>query len=108
MTRRADTALANTASLQTLSVRIGIERSLTKESNPSIALFALPASQGGYLETVRDIVTSTLVNEVAAGQNINGNADEDLARATTHLPPVTTSSPTSSTPRPTATRWARA
>ena len=77
---RADTALANTASLQTLSVRIGIERSLTKESNPSIALFALPASQGGYLETVRDIVTSTLVNEVAAGQNINGNADEDLAR----------------------------
>ena len=79
MTRRADTALANTASLQTLSVRLEIERSLTEEPNPSIALFALPASQGGYLETVRDIVTSTLVNEVAAGQKIIGNADEDLA-----------------------------
>jgi hypothetical protein len=77
---RQDTALANTASLQTLSVRIEIERSLTKESNPSIALFALPASQGGYLETVRDIVTTTLVNELAAGQKINGDADEDLAR----------------------------
>jgi hypothetical protein len=58
---RQDTALANTA--QTLSVRLEIEESLTEPPSPSIALFASPASQGGYLETVRDIVTSTVVNE---------------------------------------------
>jgi len=77
---RQDTALANTASLQTLSVRLEIEEALSEPPNPSIALFALPASQGGYLETVRDIVTTTLVNELAAGQKINGDADVDLAR----------------------------
>jgi hypothetical protein len=76
---RQDTALANTASLQTLSVRLEIEESLSEPPKPSIALFALPASQGGYLETVRDIVTSTIVNELAAGQKINGDGEEDLA-----------------------------
>ena len=76
---RQDTALATTASLQTLSVRLEIEEALAQESRPSIALFALPASQGGYIETVRDIVTSTIVNELAAGQRINGDGEEDLS-----------------------------
>ncbi len=76
---RQDTALANTAHLQTLSVRLQIEESLTEPPSPSIALFALPASQGGYLETVRDIVTSTVVNELAAGQTVNGDAQGKLA-----------------------------
>jgi hypothetical protein len=76
---RQDTALTNTASLQTLSVRLEIEDALSQESNPSIALYSLPASQGGYIGTVRDIVTSTVVNELAAGQTVNGDAQEDLA-----------------------------
>jgi hypothetical protein len=76
---RQDTALATTASLQTLSVRLEIEDALSEESNPSIALFSLPASQGGYIETVRDIVTSTVVNLLAAGQKVNGDAQEDLS-----------------------------
>ena len=76
---REDTALANTASLQTLSVRLEIEESLTEPPKPSVALFALPASQGGYIETVRDIVTSTIVNELAAGQTVNDNAQAKLA-----------------------------
>ena len=70
---RQDTALANTADLQKLSVRLEIEESLSEPPNPSVALFSLPASQGGYLETVRDIVTETIVNELAAGQKINGD-----------------------------------
>jgi hypothetical protein len=82
---RQDTALANTASLQTLSVRLEIEEALSGTPKPSIALFALPATQGGYLETVRDIVTSTIVNELAAGQRINGDGEEDLATANDYL-----------------------
>jgi hypothetical protein len=76
---RQDTALTKTASLQTLSVRLEIEETLSEAPRSSLALFALPASQGGYLETVRDIVTSTIVNELAAGQRIIGGAQEDLA-----------------------------
>jgi hypothetical protein len=76
---RQDTALANTASLQTLSVRLEIEEALIATPRPSIALFALAASQGGYIETVRDVVTSTIVNELAAGQRVNGDGQEDLA-----------------------------
>jgi hypothetical protein len=59
-------------------VRLQIEHALSEEQNPAIALFTLPASQGGYLETVRDVVTTTVVNELAAGQQI-GNAQTDLA-----------------------------
>jgi hypothetical protein len=76
---RQDTALTRTASLQTLSVRLEIEETLAEAPRSSLALFALPASQGGYLETVRDIVTKTIVNELAAGQRIIGGAQEDLA-----------------------------
>ena len=76
---RQDTALANTASLQKLSVRLEIEESLAGPPNPSIALFSLPASQGGYIETVRDIVTETIVNELAAGQTLLGDAQTKLA-----------------------------
>jgi hypothetical protein len=76
---RQDTALTKTASLQTLSVRLEIEETLAEAPRSSLALFALPASQGGYLETVRDIVTTTIVRELEAGQRIIGGAQEDLA-----------------------------
>ena len=78
---RADTTLANTAALQKLSVRLEIEQTLADHSKPPVALFQLPASQGGYLETVRDIVTTTVVNELAAGQTLNGDAQGKLAAA---------------------------
>jgi len=65
--------------LQTLSLRLAIEEVLIASSGPSVALYALPASQGGYINMVRDIVTSTIVNEVAAGQAVNGDGQEDLA-----------------------------
>jgi hypothetical protein len=76
---RADTELANTAALQKLSVRLEIEQALADHSKPPIALFQLPASQGGYLETVRDIVTTTVVNELAAGQTLLAGAQANLA-----------------------------
>ena len=72
------------------------------------ALRALPASQGGYIETVRDIVTSTIVNELAAGQSTTGDPQASSPRPTTRWPQGSTTSPTSSMPKPTATRWARA
>jgi hypothetical protein len=75
---RMDTLLANTADFQELSVRMEIERALADPSQPIVALFARPSAQGGYLETVRDIVTATLANQVAAGQRI-GNAETFLA-----------------------------
>jgi len=76
---RADTELANTAALQKLSVRLEIEQAMADHSKPPVALFQLPASQGGYLETVRDIVTTTVVNELAAGQALLGGAQANLA-----------------------------
>ncbi len=89
-------------------MRLEIEETLAEAPRSSLALFGLPASQGGYLETVRDIVTTTIVNELAAGQRIIGGAEEDLAAGNDALAAGTTSSPTSSMVRPTATRWARA
>lgn len=79
---RADTILANTATFQALSIRMEIERDLATANSPVEVLFALPASQGGYLETVRDIVATTIGNEVAAGQGI-GTAQTFLSRGNT-------------------------
>jgi hypothetical protein len=76
---RTDTILANTDSFKNLSVRIEIENALATNSNPTVFLFAIPASQGGYLEMVRDIVTTTIVNERAAGQAMSGDPQGLLA-----------------------------
>lgn len=77
---RMDTILTNTANLQTLDVRMQIERALAAPSPvPVLTLFALPAAQGGFLETVRDITTKTLAAETAAGQGI-GQAQIFLSR----------------------------
>jgi hypothetical protein len=74
---REDTTLANTATFQALSVRLEIESSLAGNTQP-IALFAIPASHGGYLETVQSIVTTLTNEEIAAGQGV-GQAQADLA-----------------------------
>lgn len=76
---REDTTLSNTDAFQALSTRAEIERNLaTPSTGPVVAMFALPAVQGGLLETVRDIVTATIASELAAGQSV-GQAQTDLA-----------------------------
>jgi hypothetical protein len=80
---REDTTLSNTAAFQTLSVRMEIERTLA-QNGPVVTLFALPASQGGYLETVQSVVTTTVTNELAAGQSV-GSAQANLAAGNTAL-----------------------
>jgi hypothetical protein len=42
------------------------------------ALFALPSSQGGYLQTVQSIVTQTINNMIAANQPVT-SAQSKLA-----------------------------
>jgi hypothetical protein len=80
---REDTTLANTAAFQALSVRMEIESTLAGNS-PTVALFAVPASHGGYLETVQSIVTSITNAEIAAGQGV-GQAQADLAMGNAEL-----------------------
>jgi hypothetical protein len=74
---REDTTLSNTAAFKALSLRMEIERNLAANGFV-VAIFALPASQGGYLETVQSVVTTTVNNELAAGQSV-GQAQADLA-----------------------------
>jgi hypothetical protein len=81
---REDTILANTDTFQALSLRAEIERNLSSSPTPAVALFALPKTQGGYIETVRDIVTSTVQAELAAGQSV-GQAQANLAGANANL-----------------------
>lgn len=58
------------ATFQTLEVRMQIEHSLA--SNVIVGLFELPSASGGYLETVRAIVSDTISKLIAAGQTVNG------------------------------------
>ena len=67
---RMDTILANTASFQALGLRADIERDLASSSAGVVTLYALPATQGGYLELVQAILTQTINNELADGQSI--------------------------------------
>jgi hypothetical protein len=78
------TILADTANFQTLSVRMEIEDDLAMPNSPVVTLFALPASQGGFILTVQNIVATTLGNETAAGQGI-GQAQIFFARGNTAL-----------------------
>lgn len=74
---RLDTILNNTDAFQKLSVRAEIERSLADRSSPPVAIFVLPAVQGGYIEVVRSVVALTIQNELAAGQSV-GTAQTNL------------------------------
>lgn len=75
---REDTTLANTAALQALDVRLQVERNLASPPAAVIALFALPASQGGYLELARDITTQMIATMNGQGQPVY-NASSQLA-----------------------------
>jgi hypothetical protein len=55
---------------QAQQLQMAIEADL-ESSNPTIGLFELPASKGGNLETVRQIVTDTISNLTSAGQSVN-------------------------------------
>ena len=59
---------ADIATLQSLDLRVAIEKSL--EQGLAIGLFELPKAQGGYLEYVGTIVQTVITNLVAAGQSV--------------------------------------
>ena len=72
---------SNTAALNDLILRAHIEADLATESNAvKVAWFMTPTANGGKLDLVRQIVTQTLANIVAAGGSI-GNAQTFLDRA---------------------------
>lgn len=73
-----NTILQSTSTLQDLSLRIEIERTLAAVTAP-VALFER-AGPDGYLGTVAAIVKSTVNNELAAGMSV-GQAQADLANA---------------------------
>jgi hypothetical protein len=59
---------SQTSSFQTLTIRTAIERNLAADpaTVAAVALFQLPASRGGYLETVRQTLIDTYNAQVAA------------------------------------------
>ncbi len=74
-----DTLLGNISAFQALSIQMEIERNLAVSSQPPLAIFALPKANGGYLETTRAIVASTIANLTAAGQGV-GNSQSFLSQ----------------------------
>lgn len=62
---------------QDLAVRLRIEEALTFSGGDRISLFQLPATVGGFLERVREIVTETVDNRELAGENVS-RAEGDL------------------------------
>ena len=61
-----------------LDLRLKIEADLSEPGNHPIALFEVPASAGGHLGLVRDIVADTIAKMQATGQGV-GNALSFLA-----------------------------
>jgi hypothetical protein len=58
------------ATFQALNMRAQIEADLLRNGTAAIALFALPASVGGYLETARGIVSDTIARTLSSGQSV--------------------------------------
>ena len=72
---------ANTLALSDLVLRSQIEADLATESNGvKVAWYMTPTANGGKLDLVKQIVTLTLANIVAAGGSI-GNAQSFLTQA---------------------------
>jgi len=61
---------------QTLDVRLEIEHALS--GSLSVGIFELPSSQGGFLETLRAIVSDAISKLLGAGQSVGG-ATKSLA-----------------------------
>jgi hypothetical protein len=65
-------ANANKNELRDLILRTQIEADLATEANAvTVALFALPTAQGGYLDLVKTIVTETIARIQAAGGSVS-------------------------------------
>ncbi len=69
---------------QDLNLRISIEQQLGSEANDRISLFQLPASVGGKLEEVREVVAGAILMNDDAGQDI-GLALTYFAQADAHF-----------------------
>ena len=61
-----------------LDLRLKIEEDLSQPGAHPIALFEIPAAQGGYLDRTREIVADTIAKLQASGQTI-GNAQAFLS-----------------------------
>ena len=72
------TLTAAVAADNDLNIRLHIEEDLANPGNHPIALFELPASQGGYLEVARSIVADIIAKMTANGQGA-GNGPSFLA-----------------------------
>jgi hypothetical protein len=72
------TLTANVAANNSLNIRLHIEADLASPGNHPVALFELPAAQGGYLELDRSIVADVIQKTGASGQS-TGNAQAFLA-----------------------------
>lgn len=81
-TTTLNTAITNAKTeLRNLLLRSQIEADLATESNSvKVAWYMTPTANGGHLDFVKQIVTETLANIVAAGGSI-GNAQSFLDRA---------------------------
>jgi hypothetical protein len=77
--QKIDQLTINVGDQGELALRMQIEADLSDPANHPVALFALPAANGGYLNVTRDIVADTIANTLASGQGV-GNAAADLAQ----------------------------
>lgn len=71
------------ANWEALSIRMRIEHNLGGTGNDEIASFQLPAAFGGHLEIVSQVVDDTIINMIAAGQNVfmaRANWDDAVIR----------------------------
>jgi hypothetical protein len=68
---------ANVGANNDLNIRLHIEEDLANPGNHPVALFELPAVQGGYLELSRSIVADIIQQTTASGQSV-GNAQAFL------------------------------
>ena len=74
-------ANANKNELRDLILRTQIEADLATEASAvTVALYALPTAQGGYLDLVKTIVTETIAKIQAAGGSVS-NAQAFLGDA---------------------------
>ncbi|MEM9291665.1 MAG: hypothetical protein AAGD01_08290 [Acidobacteriota bacterium] len=73
-----DDFIDSSQSFNALNLQILIEDDLERKGTAAVSLFQLPASVGGYLELVREIVITTIEANQAAGQSV-GSAFKSVA-----------------------------
>ncbi|HEY2013120.1 MAG TPA: hypothetical protein VGH38_06430 [Bryobacteraceae bacterium] len=71
---------ASQSNNQALNFRLAIEQELLQAGRGGLGMLELPASAGGYLEQVRQVVADTIQKFRAAGQSV-GSADTSMSLA---------------------------